>query len=169
MLMVYSAEHRGHAPKYELTFGEFTPCYEKPARAEMVLERVKDVGLGEVIAPEAFARDALARVHSEAYLEFLEAAWRLWTEETGSEADALPEAFPTRGLRQVVPDSIYGKLGYYAIDCAAPLTAGPSRRADAAPALTGLRDLCVILDTGRASAEDEAVLLIMKGVKHDLD
>ncbi len=46
MLTVYSEDHRGHAPKYELTFGQFLPCFEKPSRAEMVLARVKDVGLG---------------------------------------------------------------------------------------------------------------------------
>ena len=143
MLTVYSEDHRGHAPKYELTFGEFLPCFEKPSRAEMVLARVKEVGLGEVVAPEDFGRAPLARVHTDAFLDFLEAAWGLWTQETGSAADALPEAFVTRGLRQVVPESIYGKLGYYAIDCAAPITAGTwaAARASANAALTAQRQV----------------------------
>ena len=143
MLTVYSEDHRGHAPKYELTFGEFLPCFEKPSRAEMVLARVKEVGLGPVVAPEDFGRAPLARVHTDAFLDFLEAAWGLWTEQTGSEADALPEAFVTRGLRQIEPDSIYGKLGYYAIDCAAPITAGTwaAARASANAALTAQRQV----------------------------
>ncbi len=108
MLTVYSADHRGHAPKYELTFGQFLPCFEKPSRAEMVLARVKDVGLGEVVGPEDFGRAPLIRVHTGAFLDFLANAWQLWTAQTGSEADALPEAFVTRGLRQIEPESIFG-------------------------------------------------------------
>ena len=141
MLTVYSEAHKGHAPRYELTFGEVQPCFEKPARAEMVLDRVKAVGLGEVIAPEDFGRAPLARVHSEAYLDFLARAWDLWAAKTGGEADALPEAFAARGLRQIEPESIYGKLGYYAIDCAAPITAGTwaAAQASANAALTAQR------------------------------
>ena len=143
MLTVYSEDHLGHAPTYELTFGQFLPCFEKPSRAEMVLARVKEVGLGQVIGPEDFGRAPLARVHTDAFLDFLEAAWGLWTAETGSQADALPEAFVTRGLRQVEPESIYGKLGYYAIDCAAPITAGTWAAAKSAAnaALTAQRQV----------------------------
>lgn len=143
MLTVYSEDHQGHAPKYELTFGKFVPCFEKPSRAEMVLDRVKAVGLGAVIAPEAFGPAPLAQVHSETYLAFLEAAWELWTAQTGSEADALPEAFAARGLRQVEPESIYGRLGYYAIDAAAPITPGTwaAARSAADAALTAQRQV----------------------------
>ena len=61
MLTVYSEDHRLHAGKHELTFGEFMPCFEKPARAQMVLERVRAVGLGAVVPPEDFGPAPLAR------------------------------------------------------------------------------------------------------------
>ena len=132
MLTVYSEDHRLHAGQHELTFGEFMPCFEKPARAQMVLERVRAVGLGAVVPPEDFGPAPLARVHSESFLRFLESAWERWTRETGSTADALPEVFPTRGLRQIEPEAIFGKLSYYAIDAAAPITAGTWRAARSA-------------------------------------
>ena len=138
MLTVYSEDHLKHAPAYELTWGQWLAYHEKPARAEIVLARVKEVGLGEVIAPEDFGREPLERVHDEAFLDFLAEAWDLWAAATGGKGDAFPEAFPTRGLRQVVPESLYGKLGYYGIDAAAPITAGTweAARASANVALT---------------------------------
>ena len=141
MLTVYSEDHKKHAAKYELTFGQFVPAHEKPERAEMVLQRVRAVGLGEVVAPVEFGPAPRARVHSEAFLAFLESAWARWAEETGSDADALPEAWPTRGLRQIEPETILGKLSYYSIDAAAPITAGTWEAACASAnvALTGQR------------------------------
>ncbi len=138
MLTVYSEVHLGHAPEYELTFGQLLPAFEKPARAEMVLARVKDVGLGEVASPEDFGLEPLLRVHSPAFLDFLAEAWDLWAAKTGGESDALPEAWPCRGLRQIEPESIFGRLSYYSIDAAAPITAGtwPAARASADVALT---------------------------------
>ncbi len=139
MLTVYSEDHKKHAAKFELTFGQFVPVHETPERAEIVLERVRAVGLGEVVGPEDFGPAPRARVHREAFLAFLESAWARWTEETGSDADALPEAWPTRGLRQIEPETIFGKLSYYSIDAAAPITAGTwtAACASANVALTG--------------------------------
>ena len=139
MLTVYSEDHKKHAAKFELTFGQFVPVHETPERAEIVLARVRTVGLGEVVGPEDFGPAPRARVHSEAFLAFLESAWARWTEETGSDADALPEIWPTRGLRQIEPETIFGKLSYYSIDAAAPITAGTwtAACASANVALTG--------------------------------
>lgn len=54
MLTIYSDDHRLHHGRHELIGGQFTPCFEKPSRADMVLDRVKAVGLGEVRAPRDF-------------------------------------------------------------------------------------------------------------------
>ncbi len=50
MLTIYSDDHRLHHGRHELIGGQFTPCFEKPSRADMVLDRVKAVGLGVMIA-----------------------------------------------------------------------------------------------------------------------
>lgn len=132
MLTVYSDAHLGHAPTYELTWGQFLPYHETPERAEIVLARVKDVGLGAVAGPDDFGLAPLAKVHSAPFLAFLEGAWDDWAAATGGGADALPEAFPVRGLRQIEPAAVFGRLGYYAIDAAAPITAGTWAAARAA-------------------------------------
>lgn len=39
MLTIYSDDHRLHHGRHELIGGQFTPCFEKPSRADMVLDR----------------------------------------------------------------------------------------------------------------------------------
>lgn len=150
MHTIYSDEHRLHHGAGEFYRGRLVPCFEMPERADQVLARVAAAGLGPVIAPDAFDRAAAARVHTGDYLDFLEAAWREWS-ALGETGDALPYAWPARDLRQdCPPDHIDGKLGFYAIDAAVPITAGTWRAvsASAACAVTGAR----LLAGGAASA-----------------
>ncbi|RCI71989.1 histone deacetylase family protein, partial [Pseudomonas aeruginosa] len=123
MLTIYSDDHRLHHGRHELIGGQFTPCFEKPSRADMVLDRVKAVGLGEVRAPRDFGLEPIRRVHSEGFVRFLQNAWQDWL-ATGRSHDMLPIAWPTRRLRQTEPDNIDGRLGYYSFDAGAPITAG---------------------------------------------
>ena len=51
MLTIYSDDHRGHVMKGELSGGRFVPPFEKPERADLVLARVRQVGLGAVEPP----------------------------------------------------------------------------------------------------------------------
>ena len=120
MLTIYSDDHRLHHGRHELIGGQFTPCFEKPSRADMVLDRVKAVGLGEVRAPRDFGLEPIRRVHSEGFVRFLQNAWQDWL----ASHDMLPIAWPTRRLRQTEPDNIDGRLGYYSFDAGAPITAG---------------------------------------------
>jgi acetoin utilization deacetylase AcuC-like enzyme len=39
------------------------PAFEKPERAEIILRRVVEVGLGAVRAPDAFPLAAITRIH----------------------------------------------------------------------------------------------------------
>ncbi len=138
MLTIYSDDHRLHHGQQELIGGRFTPCFEKPSRADMVLDRLRAVGLGDVSPPEAFGREPLRRVHTEGFLNFLEHAWAEW-QAVGRDHDMLPIAWPVRRLRQVEPADIDGRLGYYSLDAGAPITAGTWRAitASANVALTG--------------------------------
>ncbi len=143
MLTIYSEDHRLHHGAAELYRGRLVPCFEMPARAEQVLDRVKAAGLGAVVAPDPLDRAALARVHAEDYLAFLETAWDEW-QALGETGDALPYAWPATGLRRdVPPEHIDGKLGFYSIDAAVPITAGTWRAitSSAACALTGARQI----------------------------
>ena len=138
MLTVYTEDHRLQDGKAELIDGKLLPCFEKPARAEIVIARVREAGLGEVAGPKDFGRAPLRAIHPENFLHFLETAWDQWVAAHGA-YDALPLVWPTRGLRQVEPEAIDGKLSYFSFDAGTPITAGTWRAitASANVALTG--------------------------------
>ncbi|MDH4066548.1 MAG: histone deacetylase family protein [Acidobacteriota bacterium] len=143
MLTIYSDRHRLHHGNAELIDGTLMPCFEMPRRADMVLARVREVGLGNIVEPESFGLDPILRVHDAAFVDFLATAWQEWLAE-GRSHDALPLVWPVRSLRgDRVPDSIDGKLGYYSMDAGVPVTAGTWQavRAGADVALTGAHAL----------------------------
>lgn len=139
MRTVYSDRHRLHHGQAELIDGHFVPCFEKPERADLVLARVRAVGLGEVVAPAAHGLEPVLRVHRADYVDFLAGAWAQWS-ALGRSHDALPLVWPVPSLRSDLrPQHIDGLLGWYALDAGAPITAGTWTAAqDAADvALTG--------------------------------
>lgn len=124
MLTIYSDDHKLHHGNGELMNGSIVPCFEMPRRAELILERVRAVGLGEVIAPRDFGVAPLTRVHSSAYIKFLETAWSAWS-ALGRDFDALPMTWPVRGMNQSdEPQHVEAKLGFYSFDGGAPIQAG---------------------------------------------
>ncbi len=113
MITVYSDAHLKRQAKTELYGGELVPPHECPERARFVLDRVSAVGLGDIIAPEAYGLAPIRRVHDAAYLEFLEHAWEDWS-AAGYRGEAIPTCWPARRMVQKRPTQIDGKLGYYA-------------------------------------------------------
>jgi acetoin utilization deacetylase AcuC-like enzyme len=138
MKTIYTEDHRLQDGQSELIDGKLMPCFETPRRADMILSRLKEVKLGEVLEPKGFSMEPLRQVHTRAFLRFLETAWDAWVQEHG-EYDALPLVWPTRGLRHVEPETIDGKLSYFSLDAGTPITGGTWRAARAAAnvALTG--------------------------------
>jgi acetoin utilization deacetylase AcuC-like enzyme len=128
MLTVFSEEHALHVGEAELAAGKLVPYFEVPSRADMIVARVRSVGLGPVVAPDDHGRGPIERVHSARFVDFLAAAWELWR-ALGREGDAMPAAWATRHLRAIEPDHISGKLGYYCFDASTPLMAGTFRAA----------------------------------------
>lgn len=135
---VYSDLHHLHRPSQELINGRFEPAHERPERAALVLERIEAVGLGAVRGPTPHDAEAILRVHSPRYVEFLQTAWDEWTKARGN-WDALPLSWPNRGFRQVEPDHIDGRLSYFSFDAATAINAGTWEAARTAVdvALTG--------------------------------
>jgi acetoin utilization deacetylase AcuC-like enzyme len=138
MLTIYSQDHQLHRGKFELADGKLLPCFETPERAEWVLEAVRQANLGDIVAPDDFGLDPILRVHDAAYVEFLQQAWDLWT-AAGRDSDALPLNWPVRGMRQIEPEHIDGKLSYFSFDAGSPITSGTwqAARSSANVALTG--------------------------------
>lgn len=138
MITVFSADHLLRNPRTELSGGELVRPHESPQRAQIVLERVRSAGLGEVQAPRAFGRQPLLRVHDEQYVEFLRTAWTEWS-AAGHRGEAIPDCWPARRMVQRRPHNITGKLGYYAMAGESSISAGTWEAALAAAevALTG--------------------------------
>lgn len=114
MLTVFSEKHALRDSKTELYGGELVAPFECPARAQHILDRVRSVGLGDVIAPQQFGIEAVTRIHDPDFIGFLESCWNDWT-AAGYKGEAIATCWPARGMRQLLPDHIDGKLGYYAL------------------------------------------------------
>ena len=142
MLTVYSDDHRLQDGKAELIDGKLQPCFEMPRRADLVLARVRDRDLGDVMAPSDHGLEPIRRVHSENFVAFLESAWDRWSAE-GRDYDALPLNWQIRGMRNREPASIDGKISYFSFDAGTPITAGTWRAVTASVnvALTGVDEL----------------------------
>jgi acetoin utilization deacetylase AcuC-like enzyme len=150
MKTIYSKDHQLHHIRFEIGSGEVLPNFEMPSRANMIVSSIESAGLGEIIEPDDFSLDPVLRVHSRAYVEFLSNAWSLWADTYGTSADALPYCFPHRGLRNIEPRHIEGKLGYYSFDLSSGFCAGSWQaiRSSANVALTGAK----IITSGEPSA-----------------
>ncbi len=142
MLTIYSDDHQLHRGKSELAEGELKPCYECPERADLVLKAVKRSKFGDIITPDPFGLDPVRAVHSAGFVDFLQQAWGLWT-AAGRTCDALPLSWAVRGMRQIEPEHIDGKLSYYSFDAGTPITAGTWTAVSSAAnvALTGAAKL----------------------------
>ncbi len=140
MKTVYSDRHRLQDGQSELIDGKLVKCFECPERADIVLARVHEQALGDVIEPTEHGLDPVRRVHTAPFVDFLSVAWDEWVASHG-QYDALPIAWPTRTMRHDrIPTSIDGKLSYFALDAGTPITAGTWSAITAAAdvALTGV-------------------------------
>ena len=123
MHTVYSEDQRLHFPKHEIMDGELVTPFESPDRMDRVLQRIQAVKLGPVRAPDRFPDQCITRVHSLDYVSYLQSAWEEWS-ALGRTHDILPYVYNIRGMRTFPPRFIDAKVGYYAMDGAAQITAG---------------------------------------------
>ncbi len=142
MHCIYSDDHRLQHGMSELSDGLLQESFERPERADNVLSAFRASGLGEVIAPNEYGPEPIQRIHNDSYLSFLRSAWELWAAE-GRDCDALPLNWAVRGMRQIEPDTIDGKLSYFSFDAGTPITTGTWQAATSAAnvALTGAQHL----------------------------
>lgn len=123
MKTVYSEDHKLHANQPEFAGGQLVPGFERYERAEIILARVLEQKLGDVIAPREHGLEAAKRVHSSRFVDFLGEAWALWAEKGRSYA-ALPSFWRAPGMTGCEPEGIDGKLGYFSFDAGCALVAG---------------------------------------------
>ena len=140
MQTIYSDDHRLRDAKTELYGGRLVPPFDSPRRVDFILERLRARELGEISPPEDFGRTPIERIHSAAFLTFLETAWEAWVAE-GNEGEAIPTCWPARRMAQREPHHIDGKLGYFAMSSETSISAGTweAAQASAQVALTAAR------------------------------
>ena len=144
MLTVFSTQHALRDSKTELYGGQLVPPFECPVRAEHIVDRVREVGLGDIVAPTEFAIESVTRIHDADFIHFLENCWRDWV-ASGYKGEAIPICWPARGMQQRIPHHIDGRLGYYAMAAETAISNGTweAARASVNVALTAqaaLRD-----------------------------
>lgn len=125
MRTIYSPLHEGHSPSHEFAMGVMLPVWEKPARAQMILDRVREVALGPVDAPSAWDRRHLLAVHDPAFVDFLEGIHDEWVAAGRLPAAAIPFTWAGRQMHQDrVPEHMDGRMSYYSFDTATPIVEG---------------------------------------------
>jgi acetoin utilization deacetylase AcuC-like enzyme len=129
----YSLAHLEHAPAMEFEYGRLVPIPERPERAEHVRSEIELRKLGPVLVSAKFGLEPALRVHDRAFVEFLGHAHDQWIERYGADApDAIPSAWPARGMRRNITGDIESRLGSYASDTATPIVRGTWPAAHAA-------------------------------------
>ncbi|MCE9646767.1 MAG: histone deacetylase family protein [Chloroflexi bacterium] len=130
MKIYYSDEHRRHFPPYEVfDGGKRVPYFENPDRMDRILAALKQTDWADFHAPLDFGLDPILAVHDEKYIAFLASAWTEWL-ASDPEISRAPEDFAflpaTFALHRSgrVPNSLYGKAGYYMMDLSACIVAG---------------------------------------------
>lgn len=146
MKAVYSVHHILHNPPKEFNSNKVMAYGESPERAELIYEALMDIPQIELVKCASFENGHLRKVHSPAYLEYLEKAYQEWIAEGLWKEGIMPEFFPIGHLRgQSPPPGPIGKAGYFMTDSCSMIVEGTweAVRHSALTALTGSR---LILD-----------------------
>jgi len=139
MFIVHSDDHNLHDGLLDPRGETWRPSAECPARANNVLNTIREQDFGELMQPKEFADDRLTAIHDRDYLKFLQAVWQDWVDAGDKAANARPDTFVGAGMRRADTETIYGKLGRYSFDATSPFVAGSWQaiRTSANIALTG--------------------------------
>lgn len=135
MKLIYSPTQRGHNPSIQIDAAGSIQHPETPERCAVLLERLTFL---DHVEPKPFHLSALARVHSQDYLDYFQSAYDEWIRAELSPAGVIPNAFP-RKLGGIRPERVEGIAGWYCNDTFTPITAGTYQAAlaSAATAITG--------------------------------
>lgn len=118
-----SEDHRQHHA-LELDRGQLIQSWEGPDRADVVRSALESAG--HTFGPVAsLDMDCVGRVHDAGYLDFLQSAWSEWAAVGETGEAAMGFCWPARRMNgDRPPESIHGKLGYYAFAADCSITPG---------------------------------------------
>ncbi|KNG92845.1 histone deacetylase family protein [Pseudaestuariivita atlantica] len=142
METIFSETHKRRNARSELYGGELVEPFERPSRAEYIVERVRSVRLGPVNPPDDFGMQPILAVHDADFVAFLQSVWTEW-QAAGFKGEAIPSVWPARRTSTHIPKHIDGLLGYYALASETSISDGTwdAAYASAQVALTGAERL----------------------------
>jgi acetoin utilization deacetylase AcuC-like enzyme len=122
MKVVYTERHRGHDPRAFIHRGRLVDSPEQPSRADMLLAAARTSG-HEVVHAAPMAADALLRVHTTRYLDFLEHGFAEWRKLPHAGDEMLPNTHPNRFASRYA-SHIVARAGFHQADTACPIGEG---------------------------------------------
>ncbi len=138
METIFTEKHKLRHSQTELSGGELVYPFERPSRAQYIIDRVREVGLGPISDPDEFGMDPILAIHDSDFADFLQTVWPRW-KEAGFAGEAIATNWPARRMSTRRPDFVEGQLGYYALAVETSISEGTWEAAYAAAqvALTG--------------------------------
>lgn len=138
MKTIFTEQHKLRNSRTELYGGTLVEPFERPSRAQFIIDRVREVDLGPVEDFTDFGLDPISAVHDRGYVEFLQRAWLDWSTR-GFPGEALTTVWPARRMSERIPTDIEGRLGYYSMSSETSISKGTweAAYASAQVAITG--------------------------------
>ncbi len=121
MITVFHPDQRAHDPQSFLASGAPTPCPEKPARIDALLQAVTQVG-GPLTTPFDAGMAPIRAVHPDRYVGFLQTIHARWTRIPGASGEVIPNIHPG-SRKDGYPLSAVGQAGFHMTDTSCPISA----------------------------------------------
>ena len=120
MQIIYSEQHKLHAPNEILIDGQPFETEDFPARAEIILAALQAGQIGSVHPPSDHGMGPLQAVHTVDYLDHLQHIYAENSARRKQPSPVFAETFATRGVRRKTRQ-IEGRKGYYCFGVGSPI------------------------------------------------
>lgn len=121
MIALYDPTQYRHDPQFFLSSGAQKPCPEKPSRIDALLSGLQSLGITPS-QPADHGPGAIAAIHPERYLTFLQTIHARWSRIEGASAEVIPNVHPA-SRHDNYPLSAVGQAGFHLSDTSAPIGA----------------------------------------------
>jgi len=117
MIAVFTPHHILHNPPKEFISNQVVAYGESPERVELIYEALMDVKGVDLTRAGEFDLKHFQKIHSPAYLEYLQGAYKEWIDAGLWSEGIMPEFFAIGKMRELpLSKSPVGKAGYYMTD-----------------------------------------------------
>jgi acetoin utilization deacetylase AcuC-like enzyme len=119
MIALHAAASRLHDPQFFLSSGTPRPCPEKPARIDALLSGLHKLGIIPQ-EPNDHGMDAIAAIHPDRYLTFLQTIHARWSRIDGASPEVIANIHPA-SRHDGYPASAVGQAGFHMTDTSCPI------------------------------------------------